>query len=109
MAADKRATIAPGMVFELEDGPGIGEGEHSIQPGALVSVLDVVERGTPGVGRSESEQVIVVYRYYGLPTRDADGEYVYLEHARCLAIPIRTFSERFAPSEKDPTPRKPVA
>lgn len=100
--------IEPGTVFELVDGPGIGEGEHAVAPGAVVTVLEVVERGTPGVGRSEDEQVIVLYRYYGLPTRTPEGGFVYLEHARCLAVPVKQFSARFAASERDPSPRKPV-
>lgn len=107
MGAVKHA-IEHGAVFELGNGPAIGEGDGSLKPGAMVRVLDVVERGTPGVGRSEDPQVIVAHRYYGLPTRAADGQYAYLEHVRVLAIPIPSFARRFTPSVQDTTPEKPV-
>lgn len=107
-AVDKSYPVVPGAVFELADGRRIGEGDDALGPGAVVTVLDVVERGTPGVGRSEAEQVIVLHRYFGLPTRAADGEFVYLEHSRCIAVPVAAFAKLFQQSKKDPTPRKPV-
>lgn len=109
MDGDEHSRIEAGTVYELSDGPSFGEGEGSLMPGALVTIQDVVERGTPGVGRSDGRQVIVLHRWYGLPTRMADGSFEYLEHLRAISVPIRVFTQRFARSDKDPSPTKPEA
>lgn len=97
----------PGAVYELTGDMPLGEGEFTVPSGALVTVIDVVDQGTPGVGQSPAEVVIASYRYYDLPTRDAEGEFHYLEHVRHLAIAMALFTERFAPSDKDPAPPEP--
>lgn len=102
-------SIESGAVYELTGDLPFGEGEFTLPTGALVTVIDVVDQGTPGVGRSEAETVIASYRYYDMPTRDADGEWHYLEHIRHLAFTMALFLERFALTDKDPTPTPPEA
>lgn len=101
------APPATDAAYELVDGVALGEGDGALHPGSVVTVLDVVDRGTPGVGRSAGSQVLALHRFYALPTRTADGGYVYLEHARVLAIDLNTFTECFAATTRDPAPVKP--
>lgn len=101
------STVEPGAVYELTGDMPFGEYNHPLPSGALVTVIDVVDQGTPGVGRSEAETVIASHRYYDMPTRAPSGQWVYLEHVRHLAIAMWLFQERFVVSDKDPTPQRP--
>jgi hypothetical protein len=106
-ASEAPFTVETGAVYELTGDLPFGGDDFALPSGALVTVLDVVDQGTPGVGRSETDTVIASYRYYDVPTRTAEGEWVYLEHIRHLAFAMFLFQERFAPSDKDPTPVAP--
>lgn len=103
------SSIEPGTAYELTGDLPFGEGEHALPSGAVVVLVDILERGTPGVGRTDADAVVVSYRYYDVPTRTAEGEWVYLEHVRHLALSMPVFMERFAPTGRDPAPTKPEA
>lgn len=101
------SSVEPGTAYELTGDLPFGEGDFALPSGAVVELIELLERGTPGVGRTDADAVIVSYRYYDMPTRTPDGEWAYLEHIRHLALAMPLFMERFAPTRKSPVPVKP--
>ena len=88
--------LSPGA--RLRSIPAFGDGEHTLAPGSLFTVVDTVEPGTAGVQLS-TEPVVILEHAYDAPVL-RDGAWVADTHTRRVAFPASAVTSNFEPCEE---------
>lgn len=100
MAASKVGDIQPGDTFRLVDAHGNGVGATPIPAGALLTVRELVDAGTPGA-HDDSEDAVVVEYLRDEIVYDADGNVSLGRQPQAFSLSASDVAELLTPADSE--------